>query len=554
MRTIGEQSVSVTEYFTRRMDTQWADFFWSHRDKETNLYDAAVMNLFRAVALVTSDSESDSYTDNISLLRNKYSKSSYSVFHDKGWLDRRFSETLIMLLDAWSIAGSNFAYQLPDARFFDEVSLFKQAVSEPTALGYTDIVQFVGYVTFMHEHANNVNPEAFQEWMRFVFNLSVNTSYERPADMQRSIAAILKLVTNSGDILNYFATTEKPTSGFSLQQISEEKLKAELIQADGRWRTLIDRAEGHGYFRGQIEFLLEFCGAVEKWRSSGSVNWGADEHAALQSQLENYLKKAETVFNARGLVTFKEFRWERALLSIGDYTLPSGRNYSFLVNSSTDQASWKRLLRGTGPEVPEARKFLHQLFNRLTEEDYLEKQLDEIIAGATGLEPWRQAFIDTPEALEYCGQLAIRWNSADEVYLLKKSQMNGAHAELFTYGLFHNSLEQLAKNGDLAPFKLRPYQAVSGADHKPHILLIYDHGNQHFAFSIIFASGSFITSIRLDSFEGLPDIKKLLCDFLGFQEHENILFRQSSPADIQDNLIQLAQALTTIFKLGANHV
>ena len=38
---------------------------------------------------------------------------------------------------------------------------------------------------------------------------------------------------------------------------------------------------------------------------------------------------------------------------IGDYLLPSGRNRSFLVNASTETASWKRLLRGSGLHVPE---------------------------------------------------------------------------------------------------------------------------------------------------------------------------------------------------------
>jgi len=267
-RSIGGQSVPVTEFFARRMDTQWADFFWVHRDKETNLFDEAVMNLFRVVALVTRDPESDAYLKDIFLLRNKSVKSSYAVFQSNGWLDKRFSEVLFMLLEAWSKGGVGFAAHLPDTHFFDEAALFSKIVSEPTTLVSTEIVQFVGYVVFMRESSGNIDPAVFQEWMRIVFNLSVNTVYERPADMQRSITALFKLVSNAGDILDYFATTEKPTAGFSLQQISEEELKAELIQANEGWRPLIDRAEGHGYFRGQIEFLLDFCGAEVKWEDS----------------------------------------------------------------------------------------------------------------------------------------------------------------------------------------------------------------------------------------------------------------------------------------------
>jgi len=539
-RSIGDTSVSVAGYFARRVDTLWADFFWTHRDKATNLYDAAVMNLFRAVAIVVSDPESDAYVTNIYALRNKLLKSSYSVFHDKGWLDKRFSATLIMLLDAWSKDGTSFSSQLPDARYFDEIGLFNKAVSDPAAFGSTEIVQFVGYVEFMRQHGDTTDPEVFQEWMRLVFNLSVNTTYERPADMQRSVAAILKLVPNSADILSYFAETEKPTGGFFAQQISEEKLKAELIQVDGTWRPLIDRAERHGYFKGQIDFLLEFCGVGERWRSSGGVNWGADAHVALQAQFENYLNKAEMMFNARGLVSLNGCRWERALLSVGDYTLPSGPNSSFLVNSSTDQASWKRLLRGTGPKVPEAREHLRKLFDRLSLEGSLEEQLDAMIAGAINLEPWRRALVGTPKALEYCDQRAIRWNSGQEVFLLKTSRIYGAHAELFTFCLFCNLLEPLARTGSFVPLDLGAYQSVNGADSDPHILFTYKHGGHRLPFRIWFKNGTFLISVELGALIDFQDTKVLLCGSAEFVEVDGFLVRECAAAEMQVSLSELA--------------
>jgi hypothetical protein len=103
------------------------------------------------------------------------------------------------------------------------------------------------------EHEGNLDPQPFQDWMRVIFNLSVNTSYDRPEDLQRSMVGLKTLLPESGSVLKYFATSETHTAGFSLQQISEEKLKAELILGHSGWRPLIERAEGHGYFRGQVE-------------------------------------------------------------------------------------------------------------------------------------------------------------------------------------------------------------------------------------------------------------------------------------------------------------
>lgn len=547
---IDGQDVSIPDYFARRMDTRWADFFWPHRDTETHVFDAAVMNVFRAVILITRSPEKDVFVKDIIDLRNRFHNNSYHFFQQRDWLDVPFSKALLILLDAWSGGKDGFFPQLPDSRYFNEESILEKVLFEPTSLGYDEIIQFAAYAQFLKAYVSEPDPIAFQEWMRVVFNLSVNTEYNRAADLQRSLSALTVLAPHMTSILEYLAGNEADISAFNRQQVAEEKLKALLLTADVRWRPLIDQAEAHGYFRGQIEFLLDFCGVGEKWKSSGDVNWTADEHAALQAQFENYLKKAEAMFNARGLVNIEDFRWERALLSLGDYTLPSGPNYSFLVNSSTDQASWKRLLRGADLK---AREILRLLFNRLTEDRPLEQQLDEIIAGSAELPPWRQALIKTPKAIGYCKQRAIRWNSEDEVYLLKTSRIYGAHAELFTFCFFNNILEQMARKGDLAPIELGIYQSVNGEDYQPHILLSYWHGTHQLSFRIEFAKGNFLTRIELNSLEDIPDIQALLCDSAGFIEIENFLIRQISPDDVQNALLELAHALATISSEGMTH-
>src|SRR5262249_17369720 len=158
----------------------------------------------------------------------------------------------------------------------------------------------------------------------------------------------------------------------------------------------------------------------------------------LQERFEDYLQKAEEMFNGQGLANVGENRWRRALLTIGDFMLPSGRmNWSFLINAATEPSSWKRLLRGSGPYVPEKRPFLKQLWDRLTTNRPFKDQLDEIIATATGLKPWIEAFVRTHAALDYCARQSIRWNSDLNIYLLSTTQMNGFHAELFSYALYH---------------------------------------------------------------------------------------------------------------------
>ena len=545
-RTIGNQSLPIDEYFAIHMDTKWADFFWRYRDKNTNLYDDAVMNLFRAVALVTRNpmSETKTYQDDLSSLRDKLIKSTYSNFDTKGWLDSNLSETIILLLDTWSAEETDFATQLPNEKYFDEKSLFEKAIRDPN-LSFVEMIQFAAYIEFVRKHENDIDSDKFQEWMRIVFNLSVNSLYDRPDQVQRSITEILKLITHSGNILDYFAITENPATGFFPPQISEEKLKAELILADCNWRLLIDRAESHGYFRGQIEFLLEFSGISNMWVDSGDVNWGDDVHGSLQKQFKNYLRKAESMFDKGGIVKLGGFRWERALLSFGNYLLRIRQNHSLLVNPLTEPASWKRLLRGTGTAKPEPRKLLQHLWDYLDADNDIGNQLDAIIGRVTNLEAWQQQFIHTPNAIEYCEKRFIRFVSND-VYLLKRSQMNGKHAELFTYCLYHNQLLDMAKSGCLNPLKLNEYQSVIGTEEKPGIQFTFEHDGHYLFFHLKRSGEHYILFIYRILLEHLANLNNYLRDNVNFQETDYRLEREISPDAVNSTLQELANALAII--------
>lgn len=58
------------------------------------------------------------------------------------------------------------------------------------------------------------------------------------------------------------------------------------------WRALIERAEDHSYFRGQIEFLLDFCGAVAAASEHNTLQWDDSLHTDLQAKFERYLSRA----------------------------------------------------------------------------------------------------------------------------------------------------------------------------------------------------------------------------------------------------------------------
>lgn len=538
--SIGEQAFGAADYLARRMDTTWADLFWKHRKAGSNLYDEAFMNVFRAVALITRSPDSPQYLHDFARLRTEDNPPSYTDFHSCSWLDEEFTWTLVCLLDSWCGNSGELCRLLPDGRYFDEKAFFNKIVANGANLSYTELVQLTAYAQFIVAHQDSIDAEAFQEWMRVIQNLAVNTGYNRPADLQRSVRGLAGLLEHSSDILTHFSQSEKPVTGFSELQITEEKFKAQLMLAHDGWRTHIDRAEGHGYFRGQIGFLLDFAGIDAR---------STDQN---QKDLELCIELAEAMFSAEGLNDLNEYRFQRTLLCLGDYLLPSGRNRSFLVDSVTEEASWKRLLSGYGEHAKKAREILKELFNRLSPEKDIAEQLDEIIIGAKQLDHldhWRKVIIRCPSVFKYCNRSSIRVDKNGTIYLLSRSQMNGAHAELFTYCLY----EDLGpETDDLTPLKLWKYCSENETAVEPGIYFTWD-GDTEGNFKIEGGKEGFVLYRSLNGDEIHLPFVKFLVGKSGFTLTERRLEKKCAHSDIRNVIYDLRNHLIEFSKGEANN-
>jgi len=529
---------TVAEYVAWRMDNAWADLFWGARDKASNQYDGAIMNVFRTVALVTRQPDSTKFLKDIERLRQSVRAPNYSDFHASNWLDEDFTLSLISLLDAWSDGCSGLQTHLPDGRHFDERAYFQRIVTAQKPLSNTEVVQFAAYVLFLKFNAGSYDSAQFRNWMRVVFNLSENTEYNRTEDLQRSMSGLKELLPQSLGILEYFADTDSTASGFSKQQIDEERLKARLIRAEDGWGEIIERAEAHGYFRGQIEFLLDYCGI----KSEASIqDWDNEQHREFQREFQDFFGKASAMFDERGLKELPNYRWERALLCLGNYLLPKSRNYSLLVNSTTDQASWKRLLRGAGEIAHQARDVLKQLLDRIDIAHDLATQMDVIIEGATELAPSVKALVKTPFAIGYCHSRCLRFDQSGQIYLLSKTQMNGMHAELFTYSLYHALKADMAK---YAPLELLYYADVSDAETEPRFYIACKKNEVPLRFSVRFNEGccvvgyeSFSADIQEDVANELRDLK-----FMAGDTMQNWLV---DPEEVESWLLKLAASVAS---------
>jgi len=530
-RDIAGGPFPMAEFVARRMDTAWTDFFWAHHTrkpdfaKDVQRLDESFMNVFRMVALASRDPASGEYRADIELLRNSAAPPSWSTFEARGWLDPAFSALLVSLMECWCAGGP-----LPPSEIFPKL------IENPMDLNVPQVLLFCGYALFIHEHEGRLDPVQFADWMRVVHNLGVNSDIDRNDRLQNPAKGLRELLPHSLAILPRIAGfgAHGRVTGFSDKQQREESFKAGLLLADpAGWRPLIERAEWHGYFRGQIEFLLEFSEASLEWAKMGNCAWDAATHLRLQQAFLGYLQKAEAMFDADGLVNLgdpDEARWQRALLSIGDYLLPNGHtNSSFLVNDAGEAYSWKRLLRDD-----DKRRFLQQLWDH---PDYglpLPACLDGIINAARVPEPWREALVKNAAPVLYCERRNIQ-RTGNHVVLLSRERRRAPHAELFTY-LLHGRLQSPA------PFTLGDYFFRD----EPHFPLHFLWGEEQLSLEIYGREGDFRLWIELAPLGPFPELRKLLTEKAGFAgdaEHNTWLMKPSPRGEIETALADLGNLL-----------
>ena len=216
-------------------------------------------------------------------------------------------------------------------------------------------------------------------------------------------------------------------------------------------------------------------------------------------------------------------------------------NFSFLTNSQTDHASWKRLLRDPGVK----RNVLCELWKRLNGIQNLSVQLDTVIAESKDLEPWREAFVRTPAAIRYCTKRLVRWGDNDVIYLLQTTQMNGTHAELFTYCLYENTFKILSADGPLKALSMFYSPSIS-TDIEPGISLRFTYNNTRLRFEIEFHNDSYTIWILCEEVTPYPLIEAALVENLGFEIYGNVYRSKYVPSLIENSVICIFEKLATI--------
>lgn len=477
-----------------------------------------------------------SYNSDIDLLRSKKNPPTYSAFDAREWLDPEFSAVVVSLMESWLNAG----FPLSSGGLFDEQTLLRRLFHDSAELSVSEVVMFCGYAMFVRKYEGRFQAAELGEWMRIVHNLGYNSDIDRNDRLQNAAQGLRELLSLERferlplgrSILSRVAEISRETgiTGFRHEQKMEESLKAELLLADSAgWRPLIDQAERHGYFRGQIGFLLKFAGVTTEWERTGDCKWSVPLHERFQESFRTYLAKAQMMFDDDGLVDLGDDRWTRALLSLGDYLLSNGgANHSFLENDRSKPLSWKRLLRDDTPQ----RNLVQRLWDHPDYQAPLPEGLDSIISSASDLEPWRQALVHNVEAIRYCKRRNIQHEANNHVILLRKERLSAPHAELFTYLLYPHMQPP-------APFSKGEYHERV----EPHIPLGFLWGGDQRCIELRGSDGNFELWLKLVPPDALQTLLEQRGGFVSAGVPTEWIKRRVDSANLQQCLQEIASIL-----------
>ena len=149
-----------------------------------------------------------------------------------------------------------------------------------------------------------------------------------------------------------------------------------------------------------------------------------------------------------------------------------------------------------------------------------------------------------PKLSDYCSKnFNIRWENSNTLYLLQRSQLNGSHAELFTYCL----QKKLAGKDHAFSVLQSSYQTVTDTYSEPYLLLFSKPARKRVAFRVDFTSRNeyqirHIPYSNDDYTANLEDTLKAI----GFVEETGWLQLISGHPDIESALMNLDQALSAI--------
>ena len=334
--------------FSQNIDTKWTDVIWNI---DKNAFDTNFLNLFEIALINNLDSLDYSKRDN------------WTLEIDFETIEMSHIKIIVSVLDFLS------ENKVPEVSSILERSIVNKTLK--------DRIYFHVISTFLEYHGDTLDT-SYKNWYRIFKNLINNSVIESQDPYERAIKGINEQIEHTSDLLEYLAE-ENRINGFSIEQVDEEIEKAKLITSDDSYREVIEGAEKHRYFDGQIRSCFYF-----------EAN---DLPSKKIDIISSYWNKISEMFTEtkpkEGLLM------RTALLSLGDYTVYIGKYKTLCLDNPNETGSLKSLFSSQNEYV---KKLLDKIDITKPLDDEYRRIIQENLKN-TDKKSWRYAFITYYETM-----------------------------------------------------------------------------------------------------------------------------------------------------------
>lgn len=389
---------SLLSQIKRSLDTGWSDLIWEEGKAQ---YDELYLKFFSLL-----------FSNNGLLdFKTSINSESYWIYD----FDFKLIEESILhqLHNTFNYLCSNRKTEIYNL-VFD--SLKKK---EPS---YSDGILFYAVTSYLIDKNENekIDNNAFSDWIRVIRNLVENSRIDESDIYSRAIKGINSLLPWKDDILSYLATSNlNELTGFSKEQVEEEKIKARImIRDDAHKQSIIEVERKLPYFKGNIISVLFLSDFVNN-----------DDFSLLMK----YANIEASLFDADG-PRGDGILLRQALCVFGDYRISVGYYKTLCVDDPNERLrtpSLKQLFSHHGNEVS-------LLLNSLVETEDVEAQLRTIVESSSiPQNDWRYCFINYRFIFDIMSPYQLRMFENEAPILVPNKSSSGYNYSLYLIVLQH---------------------------------------------------------------------------------------------------------------------
>lgn len=246
------------------IDNEWTDVFWNYAvDSKVFAVDEIYFEFLKRYFLnvfIANSGLSEEDIENSDTYKALYNEEEAKPFEDlspyKPVLNAETLKGLTKFFDNWKTSRLKNSSKILYPNWGDDSFKFIPEYTDKgkSTTSITKKQRCVFYAICIYFEKNKYEETSFANWMRIIWNIAENSN-----GMTGCIRLFKELSEYSNDILSMLSSDKiKIKSDFASAQISEERFKSKLILlgSSKEWKSVIIKAEGNPFFRGNITCLL----------------------------------------------------------------------------------------------------------------------------------------------------------------------------------------------------------------------------------------------------------------------------------------------------------